>query len=565
MGQPERRPHTRRLILHCSRVALFAAVIVLIHLQARQIITQRQNSGPTAVPRKAWQVFFPNGVRLGETLPGGEVEVRDTSDRRLGFYLQTSPESDHVVGFSGPTNVLIALDAEGRILGLTILTSGDTKEHVQQVTEDDNFFHAFVGLSRQELAGVAEVDTVTGATLTSLAIQESILHRLGGGRQSLRFPEPLSVEEVSGLFPQAAFVEQDTSYESLWRVLGESREQLGSVLRTSPTADNLIGYQGPTESLIGLNTQGQILGSHLRKSFDNEPYVGYVREDKYFANLWNDRTLKELAVTDLQAAGVEGVSGATMTSMAMAKGQVMAAEEFLRAKERQTAGRSLRWLWRICGTAVTVVVGCLIGLTSLRSVRWLRFGFRIWLIVYLGLINGEMISQAMIAGWAQHGVPWQAASGLLLLTMVALAVPLFSRRNIYCTHLCPHGAVQQLVKNRLGWRLRISPKFNSQLKKLPGLLLAWCVLVVMWPLPYSLVGIEPFDAWVFYVAGAATITVAVLGLVAALIVPMAYCRYGCPTGAMLGYLRLHARSDRWSARDWLAVSLLLLAISLYLF
>ena len=60
----------------------------------------------------------------------------------------------------------------------------------------------------------------------------------------------------------------------------------------------------------------------------------------------------------------------------------------------------------------------------------------------------------------------------------------------------------------------------------------------MLSLPVSLVDIEPFDAWVFRVAGWATITVAIVGLVASLFVPMAYCRYGCPTGALLKFLQV---------------------------
>ena len=88
------------------------------------------------------------------------------------------------------------------------------------------------------------------------------------------------------------------------------------------------------------------------------------------------------------------------------------------------------------------------------------------------------------------------------------------------------------------------------------MLLAWCVLVGMTTLGFSLVDIEPFDAYVFRIAGWATITVAVVGLAASLFVPMAYCRYGCPTGAVLQWLRFHTGSDRWSIRDWAALALL---------
>jgi hypothetical protein len=80
----------------------------------------------------------------------------------------------------------------------------------------------------------------------------------------------------------------------------------------------------------------------------------------------------------------------------------------------------------------------------------------------------------------------------------------------------------------------------------------------------NLASIEPFDAYLFRVAGVATISIAIVGLVVSCFVPMAYCRYGCPTGAILGFLRKHARSDRWSRRDTFALSLMLIAAGLWL-
>ena len=81
--------------------------------------------------------------------------------------------------------------------------------------------------------------------------------------------------------------------------------------------------------------------------------------------------------------------------------------------------------------------------------------------------------------------------------------------------------------------------------------------------PVSLVAIEPFDAWHGWIAGAATISIFVAGLLAALVEPMAYCRLGCPTGAVLDYLRFHGSSDRWTRRDTAALGLLVLAIGLF--
>jgi hypothetical protein len=56
--------------------------------------------------------------------------------------------------------------------------------------------------------------------------------------------------------------------------------------------------------------------------------------------------------------------------------------------------------------------------------------------------------------------------------------------------------------------------------------------------------------------------VAIVGLVASVFIPMAYCRYGCPTGALLEYLRRHRRGDRLTRTDFFAAGCLLLGVVL---
>ena len=99
---------------------------------------------------------------------------------------------------------------------------------------------------------------------------------------------------------------------------------------------------------------------------------------------------------------------------------------------------------------------------------------------------------------------------------------------------------------------------------IPWLLVAFVILVAMLHLNVNLAGIEPFDAYVFRTAGIATIVIAIVGLVAARFVPMAYCKYGCPTGAVLDFLWAHGRPDKFTRRDVAALALLLLAVALRL-
>ena len=56
--------------------------------------------------------------------------------------------------------------------------------------------------------------------------------------------------------------------------------------------------------------------------------------------------------------------------------------------------------------------------------------------------------------------------------------------------------------------VHVPATWSKYLKYLPGLLLAACVLIAMSSTRFSLVDLEPFDAWVFQVAGWATLTIA---------------------------------------------------------
>lgn len=569
----------RRLTLHGARILLFCFIILLMRLQHSNVFDANGAAGSfAAVELDRVRSLFPAVNEVAANAGSAEQIVLDADGEQLGRLLQTFPQSESLVGFSGPTNVLIAFGNDDRIVGIDVLSSRDTREHVNQVLRDSAFMNAFTGLSWDEAATLKKLDGVSGATLTSLTMQQSVMMRLSGDRPSLKFSDPITVDVVVEFFPAAVSVEQDALHSSFWHIYDSDGNKVGSVLRTSPVADNVIGYQGPTEAVLAFDLDGIVVGFALGDSYDNEPYVGYVRDDKYFSKLFNDLVLEELADVDNAGAKIEGVSGATMTSMAVADSLLLAAEDLQQRESGSTADKEgwigaagsdnslmseLRWTWRDAGTALVIVAGLLIALTSLRGNRKLRIGFQCLLIVYLGLINGDMVSQAMIAGWAANAVPWANAGGLVMLTAAAFLVPMTSRRNAYCSHLCPHGAVQDLLKNRLPWQVRLPRRWNAILKCVPALLLLWCVIVVMAKLSCSLVGIEPFDAWVFRIAGVATIGVAVVGLIASLFVPMAYCRYGCPTGALLGFFRFNSRSDRWSRRDWFAVFLTAVALGLW--
>jgi len=149
--------------------------------------------------------------------------------------------------------------------------------------------------------------------------------------------------------------------------------------------------------------------------------------------------------------------------------------------------------------------------------------------------------------------------GVFVLSVAAFAVPIVTKHNVYCHQLCPHGAAQQWLRPGRSRRVHVPRWLDRVLSGVPSGLLLVVVATAMGAVPLSLVDIEPFDAYLITIAGAATITIAVVGLIASAFVPMAYCRYGCPTGAAIEYVRRHTRSDRLHPGDAVAVAAVVLA------
>ncbi|MEZ5387796.1 MAG: FMN-binding protein [Prosthecobacter sp.] len=538
------KPRWKSIALRLWRLTLLAAAVVAI----------RRSHQPELVELSVERVrdFFPAAAVL--TPQGGMQAVKDESGITLGHVMQTSPEADDIIGYAGPTNTLIALDARGRVLGLRILHSADTTDHVAEVVGERSFFKQFTEKKPAEMASL-RVDAVSGATLTSSAIAEGVLRRLGkSATTSLRFPDALTLEEVKKLEPLVAAMRESAAHPGSFEILDARGEVIALAARSAPASDGVVGYKGPSDTLMLLDAAGTVLrATTLRRSYDNEQYVGYVTEDPAFLQTFDGMTMDRIAKIDFAAAGVEGVSGATQTSFGVAEGLRVRAEAWLKEVDaRRGWWTRIRWRWQDSGHVTILLTALLMAFTSLRGRAWCRHLHHALLVAYGGFIAGEMLSQGLLAGWSLHGSPWRSASGLVLLAAVALLGPIFTSRQLYCHHICPHGALQQLVAKRLPRHWSPSKRVDASLSKLPFVLLAFVFFCVVFAMPVDLNALEPFDAYLFRVAGWASIAIAVTGLAWSLVTPLAYCRYGCPTGALFKLLRFTGDADRFGVRDWLA-------------
>ncbi len=537
-------------IVRLLRLAILFAVALGVYRAAQWREAQRL---PQATLEQA-AMLFPDAKSLGPRTPEGFQPVMDVQGVRIGAVTLTLPEEKGVKGYCGPSQVLVGLGVDGRVAGWRLLDSPDTPEHVEMIQRNTGFARTYAAWKPGEPA--PRVDAVSGATLTSLAISESIKRRLSGatGSGSFVFPEPVSLDEARTLFPAGAKLE--TVGRKL-RVLDAGGTVLGWLIRTAPEADEVRGYRGPTEILAALGPdEAKVLGIKLRRSYDNESYVDSVRGDNYYLGLFRGRTPAQLATIDYAKEGIEGVSGATETSYAVAESLK---RRFASPEPQAASALGLRLGWQEWAIAGLVAGAGLMAFTPLRGNKTARVVWQVVLVGFAGLYLGALLSLNLLGGWMQHGLAWRAAPGLVLLAAAALLAPWGTRRQLYCHHICPHGAAQLWMGHLVKRKWKVPPRLAALLGKLPGLLLVLALASLVFGWGWRLAALEPFDAWIPLAANIAAISLAVVGLVASMFVPQAYCHYGCPTGAIFKFLRTTGHGDHWGARDWAALLCVALA------
>lgn len=94
----------------------------------------------------------------------------DKEDNNQRFCMATYPLAPTIQGYGGPLNMLLTLDSKGVIHGLELVQSHETPSYVEPVRA---WLKGFKGLSLKAPLE-SRIDTVSGATITSSAIIETI-------------------------------------------------------------------------------------------------------------------------------------------------------------------------------------------------------------------------------------------------------------------------------------------------------------------------------------------------------------------------------------------------------
>ena len=135
--------------------------------------------------------------------------------------------------------------------------------------------------------------------------------------------------------------------------------------------------------------------------------------------------------------------------------------------------------------------------------RTFRRIWLIWVATTIGIWLGNLLSMALVAGWSAEGIAWRLAPGLAAIACVAMLGPPLTKSNPYCNHLCPHGAIQQLIRphHKSGRYRKLKPNLSRFLRYVPGLTLCFAYIALVMFLSIDLASWEPFHAYLFRITG----------------------------------------------------------------
>ena len=121
------------------------------------------------------QTAFPKAAYV-ELTDTATYAVKNKKGKVIGTVLLSSPYSDDIKGFNGPTPLQIALDNDGKIIEVRVLDNNETPNFLNRVI-NAGFLDSWNGLTAEEALN-KEVDAVSGATFSSNSIQKSLKARL---------------------------------------------------------------------------------------------------------------------------------------------------------------------------------------------------------------------------------------------------------------------------------------------------------------------------------------------------------------------------------------------------
>lgn len=308
------------------------------------------------------------------------------------------------------------------------------------------------------------------------------------------------------------------------------------VVNTRVLAKDVQGYGGPVPLKIHIDKDGKLTAIEAEPNAESPSFFDRAST---LLDKWRGKTVDEAMAED-----VDAVSGATFSSKAIIRnvhrGLTYAKQHGLadggKGAQEESVERTVATGWTLGSIValIAVLLGAVVPLfTNNRRLHLVQLVVN---VVVLGLWTGTFVSYTLFLRLFAGGVSLSAIGTLaapLLMLIVALLYPLAGRSGHYCAHVCPFGSAQELAGKLSRRKLRITPRVLRVLTALRNLLWGVLMALLLTGTCTAWIDYELFTAFIYSSASVWVIVLAVLFLVLSVWVPRPYCRFVCPTGALM--------------------------------
>lgn len=304
------------------------------------------------------------------------------------------------------------------------------------------------------------------------------------------------------------------------------------------------GYGGPIRLLVGTNPEGAIVGVQIVEQRETPGFFNWLRNDAYFNQFLGLNQDDPI----LLGNGIDGVTGATLSAEAVARGidQALRTIHSTQAAEPPPIAFGLPEITLLALFATGFVTS---RSRNARFKHWTRLAMLVVGIVVLGFMFNKPLTLAHFTSLLSGYLPnWRTnLYWYLLLGGVVLAT--FTRgKNPYCSWFCPFGGVQECLGAISGAQVFRPKRYYERFKLLQrGLAFTAIVLGLALRQPTA-TSYEPFGTLFALSGGFFPWMFLVIILFSSLIIRRPFCNYLCPIDPVIDLVG-HLRS--WILAQWL--------------
>lgn len=304
------------------------------------------------------------------------------------------------------------------------------------------------------------------------------------------------------------------------------------IINTLSLAKNINGYGGKVPLNIYIK-EGKIIKIIALK---NNETPEFFNEAKKILHSWDNKPIKEAINLKIDA-----VSGATFSSKAIIANVHSGFKYIIKSKQNYTINN-----YSIIETfplnikniigLITVIIAAIFPLIVKN--KYYKLAQNILNVFILGFYCNAFLSWGILINFVSSDIKkWITIPIIIIMIVIALVYPLIGHKQYYCKNVCPCGSLQDIcskINKKNKWK--ISKRNNLYLKVLQRAIFIIVLIVSTTGIFLDWMNYEIFSAFIISTASIIVMILAIITIILSLFIQRPYCRFICPTGALLKLL-----------------------------